>query len=181
MLTFLGGPRRLVRFENVSAGISANWRSLAEEEQGFMSTITRQALRTHRPFRSVVMDREGKPVLWVCPPRPSNTRADNSRFEGHSLSSTRGYLYMLTRDLTLGLSVKPSSESTEFSCSRALTSRRWHPWRRRYDLFQRYGTVLCNVLTRPVERQTPFHSLQRSIADSGHGISISRTRKSVSA
>jgi hypothetical protein len=39
--------------------------SLAEQEQGIISTISRQALRTHRPFRAIIMDKTGKPVLWV--------------------------------------------------------------------------------------------------------------------
>jgi hypothetical protein len=39
--------------------------SLAEEEQSFTSTLTRQFLRTHRPFRAIVMDKTGKPILWV--------------------------------------------------------------------------------------------------------------------
>lgn len=38
---------------------------MAEEDQGFLSVMMRQALRTHRPFRSVVMDKHGTPVLWV--------------------------------------------------------------------------------------------------------------------
>lgn len=38
---------------------------MAEEDQGFVGVMMRQALRTHRPFRSVVMDKHGTPVLWV--------------------------------------------------------------------------------------------------------------------
>lgn len=38
---------------------------MAEEGQGFLTTLQRQFMRTHRPFRSVVMDREGVPVLFV--------------------------------------------------------------------------------------------------------------------
>ncbi|KAJ9102476.1 hypothetical protein QFC21_002876 [Naganishia friedmannii] len=41
---------------------------MAEEDQGFMSVMMRQALRTHRPFRSVVMDKHGTPVLWIRRP-----------------------------------------------------------------------------------------------------------------
>lgn len=39
---------------------------MAEEEQSLVSTMSRQFLRTHRPFRAVIMDRTGKPILWVC-------------------------------------------------------------------------------------------------------------------
>jgi len=38
---------------------------IAEEPRGFLSTMTRQILRTHRPFRAIVMDPSGSPVLWV--------------------------------------------------------------------------------------------------------------------
>ncbi|KAJ9125837.1 hypothetical protein QFC24_002621 [Naganishia onofrii] len=41
---------------------------MAEEDQGFLSVMMRQALRTHRPFRSVVMDKHGTPVLWIRRP-----------------------------------------------------------------------------------------------------------------
>lgn len=38
---------------------------LAEEPRGFLGTFARQLFRTHRAFRSVVMDANGTPVLWV--------------------------------------------------------------------------------------------------------------------
>lgn len=38
---------------------------LAEEDAGVLGTVSRQALRTRRPFRAVVLDLEGKPILWV--------------------------------------------------------------------------------------------------------------------
>lgn len=41
---------------------------MAEEERSFIGTLSRQALRTHRPFRSVIMDKTGKPVLWIRRP-----------------------------------------------------------------------------------------------------------------
>lgn len=39
---------------------------IAEEEKGFLATISRQAFATHRPFRAVIMDASGSPILWVC-------------------------------------------------------------------------------------------------------------------
>ncbi len=39
--------------------------SIAEEGQTFVASMMRQALRTHRPFRSIVMDKYGVPILWV--------------------------------------------------------------------------------------------------------------------
>ena len=38
---------------------------IAEEPRGFLSTFGRQIFRTHRPFRAVVMDPFGTPILWV--------------------------------------------------------------------------------------------------------------------
>jgi len=38
---------------------------IAEEEGGLLATISRQAFATHRPFRAVIMDASGSPVLWV--------------------------------------------------------------------------------------------------------------------
>jgi hypothetical protein len=38
---------------------------IAEEDRGFYGTISRQAFATHRPFRAVVLDGSGSPILWV--------------------------------------------------------------------------------------------------------------------
>ena len=38
---------------------------IAEEPRGFLATFSRQIFRTHRPFRAIVMDTEGAPILWV--------------------------------------------------------------------------------------------------------------------
>jgi hypothetical protein len=38
---------------------------IAEEEKGLLATISRQAFATHRPFRAVIMDASGSPILWV--------------------------------------------------------------------------------------------------------------------
>lgn len=39
---------------------------IAEEPRGFLSMFSRQVFRTHRPFRAIVMDSQGSPILWVC-------------------------------------------------------------------------------------------------------------------
>ncbi|ODO06850.1 hypothetical protein I350_04210 [Cryptococcus amylolentus CBS 6273] len=79
------------------------------QEQGYLSAISRQMLRTHRPFRSVIMDRTGKPVLWIRRP----FAFINSRIFVHSSEAAAA-------DSTL---VGETQQS-------------WHPWRRRYNLFQ---------------------------------------------
>jgi hypothetical protein len=38
---------------------------IAEEPRGLLASFSRQLLKTHRPFRAVIMDREGTPILWV--------------------------------------------------------------------------------------------------------------------
>jgi hypothetical protein len=62
---------------------------IAEEPRGLLASLSRQLLRTHRPFRAVIMDREGTPILWVwcacivsamsahsCAPDPEAIRLD---------------------------------------------------------------------------------------------------------
>jgi hypothetical protein len=62
---------------------------IAEEPRGLLASFSRQLLKTHRPFRAVIMDREGTPVLWVgvqclvgdmsahsCAPDPEAFRLD---------------------------------------------------------------------------------------------------------
>jgi hypothetical protein len=39
---------------------------IAEEPKGFLGILSRQMFATHRPFRAVIMDNEGIPVLWEC-------------------------------------------------------------------------------------------------------------------
>jgi hypothetical protein len=38
---------------------------IAEEDRGFLGSVARQAFATHRPFRAVVLDASGSPILWV--------------------------------------------------------------------------------------------------------------------
>jgi hypothetical protein len=40
--------------------------SLAEEDRTLLSTMTRQFLHTHRPFKATIMNPAGEPILWVC-------------------------------------------------------------------------------------------------------------------
>ncbi|KAL7283519.1 hypothetical protein ACG7TL_002952 [Trametes sanguinea] len=41
---------------------------IAEEPRGLLSTFSRQIFRTHRPFRAIVMDAAGSPILWLRRP-----------------------------------------------------------------------------------------------------------------
>ena len=38
---------------------------IAEEPRGLLTMFFRQLFRTHRPFRALVMDEAGSPILWV--------------------------------------------------------------------------------------------------------------------
>lgn len=60
---------------------------LAEEDAGVLGTVSRQALRTRRPFRAVVLDLEGKPILWVSLQSElrSTGKAGGGRRESHKL------------------------------------------------------------------------------------------------
>lgn len=39
--------------------------SLAEEDRSLLSTMSRQFLHTHRPFKATIMNPAGEPILWV--------------------------------------------------------------------------------------------------------------------
>ncbi|ORX37703.1 Scramblase-domain-containing protein [Kockovaella imperatae] len=80
---------------------------LVEEEQSIVSTMTRQFLRTHRPFRAIIMDRHGNPILWIRRP----FQFINSRIYVRAAGEENGPLV-------------------------GEAQQEWHPWRRRYNVFQ---------------------------------------------
>lgn len=41
---------------------------IAEADAGMSSALTRQLLRTHRPFHAVILDNDGTPILWLRRP-----------------------------------------------------------------------------------------------------------------
>ncbi|KAI9510892.1 Scramblase-domain-containing protein [Russula earlei] len=90
---------------------------MAEEPRGLLASFSRQILKTHRPFRALVMDREGTPVLWVRRP----FAWINSRMYVQSLKDWHEY----------------TSTGEPILDTFAEAQQRWHLWRRRYDLFIR--------------------------------------------
>ncbi|KZT28484.1 Scramblase-domain-containing protein [Neolentinus lepideus HHB14362 ss-1] len=90
---------------------------IAEEPRGFLSTFSRQLFKTHRPFRALVMDPQGAPILWVRRP----FAWINSRMFVQRLNKYSEY----TED---GDPVLDTFGEVQ---------QRWHPWRRRYDVFLR--------------------------------------------
>ncbi|KAF8969932.1 Scramblase-domain-containing protein [Flammula alnicola] len=90
---------------------------IAEEPRGFLGTLSRQAFATHRPFKAVIMDKEGLPVLWVRRPFAwINSRMFVQRLKDRSHSPP-----------------DPEPVLETFGEVQQI----WHPWRRRYDLFLR--------------------------------------------
>ncbi|KAN0075268.1 Scramblase domain containing protein [Tylopilus felleus] len=89
---------------------------IVEEPRGFLSVFARQMLRTHRPFRALVMDLEGSPILWIR--RPFSWI--NSRM---FVQSPRDYPAASEGQLVLDTFAEVHQE--------------WHLWRRRYNLFLR--------------------------------------------
>ncbi|KAJ8517304.1 hypothetical protein ONZ45_g5478 [Pleurotus djamor] len=74
-------------------------------------------LATHRPFRALVMDLAGSPILWVRRP----FAWINSRMYVQRLKHFSEY----------------TPEGEPLLDTFAEVQQRWHPWRRRYDLFLR--------------------------------------------
>ncbi|TFK76585.1 Scramblase-domain-containing protein [Pluteus cervinus] len=90
---------------------------IAEEPKGFLAVIARQAFATHRPFRAVILDASGAPLLWIRRPFAwINSRMYVQRLSEQPVYTPGGELVLDTF---------------------AEVQQRWHFWRRRYDLFVR--------------------------------------------
>ncbi|EGN96056.1 hypothetical protein SERLA73DRAFT_185568 [Serpula lacrymans var. lacrymans S7.3] len=90
---------------------------IAEEPRGILSMFSRQIFRTHRPFRALVMDTHGSPILWIRRP----FAWINSRMFVQRLNDLQGY----------------TSEGEPVLDTFAEVQQQWHLWKRRYDLFLR--------------------------------------------
>ncbi|KAJ3533584.1 hypothetical protein NM688_g7263 [Phlebia brevispora] len=90
---------------------------IAEEPRGILSMFSRQLFRTHRPFRALVMDSAGSPILWLRRPFAwINSRMFVQRLKDYEKYDEMGDPVLDTF---------------------AEVQQRWHLWRRRYDLFLR--------------------------------------------
>jgi len=90
---------------------------IVEEPRGFFSMFARQVFRTHRPFRALVMDLEGSPILWIRRPFSwINSRMFVQRPIDYLARTPEG-------QLVLGTFAEVQQE--------------WHLWKRRYNLFLR--------------------------------------------
>ncbi|KIK24876.1 hypothetical protein PISMIDRAFT_9883 [Pisolithus microcarpus 441] len=98
---------------------------IAEEPRGFLSMFARQIFRTHRPFRALVMDLEGSPLLWLRRPFAwINSRMLVQRFPALDYSPPSGQPVLDTF---------------------AEVQQEWHLWRRKYNLFLKASSL--RVLT----------------------------------
>jgi len=121
---------------------------IAEEPRGLLASFSRQILRTHRPFKAVIMDREGTPVLWIRRP----FAWINSRMYVQRLKDWHEYA--------------PTGEPVLDTFAEA--QQRWHPWRRRYDLFLRETPeVIPSNASEPQPAPEPDHFAQFAKIDDG--------------
>ncbi|ESK92861.1 scramblase family protein [Moniliophthora roreri MCA 2997] len=90
---------------------------IAEEPGGFLTSINRQLFATHRPFRALIMDTEGNPILWLRRP--------------FAWINSRMYVQH-PPDLQ-----ETAEDGTPVLDTLAEVQQVWHPLRRRYDLFLR--------------------------------------------
>ncbi|KAG6334873.1 hypothetical protein ID866_4214 [Astraeus odoratus] len=88
---------------------------IVEEPRGVLSMFARQLFRTHRPFRALVMDLQGSPILWIRRP----FAWINSRMFVQRPNDAGTY----TQD------GEPVLDTV------AEVQQEWHLWRRKYNLF----------------------------------------------
>lgn len=95
---------------------------MAEEDRGFLSTIQRQVFRTHRPFRSTILDVDGNVVLRVNRP--------------FAWINSRTMVSRPIDDTTMLDNAEKRREGEDEE--RAIVGevqQVWHLWRRRYNIF----------------------------------------------
>lgn len=98
---------------------------IVEEPRGFLQSIGRQVFRTHRPFRALVLDRDGAPILWMRRP--------------FSFINSRMYVQHQKFD------AEPQAFQDEHESSLetfGVVQQRWHLWRRKYDLYLKESSLL---------------------------------------
>ncbi|KIO30989.1 hypothetical protein M407DRAFT_19872 [Tulasnella calospora MUT 4182] len=90
---------------------------IAEEERGFFGTLARHNFMTHRRFRSVIMDVNGTPILWIHRP----LFWINSRL-------------FVQRKLSDSEVNEKTGEEESSLFNFGVARQEWHPWRRKYHL-----------------------------------------------
>lgn len=105
---------------------------VVEEPRGLLSMFSRQLFRTHRPFRALVMDLNGFPILWI---RRPFAWISSHMFVQRPLDSQ-----------------SPGLHDKQVLDTFAEVQQEWHLWRRKYSLFLR--TTPIRVLT-PISEPEP--------------------------
>ncbi|KAL4065461.1 Scramblase-domain-containing protein [Scleroderma citrinum] len=101
---------------------------IVEEPRGLLSMFSRQFFRTHRPFRALVMDLDGSPILWV--------RGHYGRGKDPSPICVDKFPHDSQSPM---LHVEQSLDTF------AEVQQEWHPWRRKYNMFLKAAPI--RVLT----------------------------------
>jgi len=107
---------------------------IAEEQRGLLSVISREIFSTRRPFRAVLLDTSGSPILWFYRP--------------FSWINSRMFVQHV-KDLNFN---EHTAEGGPIPDTFAEVQQRWHPWRHRYDLFIRETPL--RLLSTPSGRQS---------------------------
>jgi len=121
-----------------------------EEPRGIWSMLGRQAFATHRPFRALIMDVHGTPLLWLRRPFAwINSRMYVQRLDNYDHYTPGGEPVLNTF---------------------AEVQQVWHPWRRRYDLFlsesrHKMLSLASEPQPAPEPEGSTFH--QFALVDSG--------------
>ncbi|KXN90546.1 hypothetical protein AN958_04218 [Leucoagaricus sp. SymC.cos] len=120
---------------------------IAEEGQGFLNVLSRQAFAAHRPFRAVILDASGSPVLWLRRP----FAWINSRMYVQRLKELSEY----------------TPEGEPILNTFGEVQQKWHPWRRRYDLFLRESPRrILSIASEPQPEPKPAFFSQVAQVDS---------------
>ncbi|VDC06023.1 unnamed protein product [Peniophora sp. CBMAI 1063] len=107
---------------------------IAEADAGMSSALTRQLLRTHRPFHAVIMDNDGTPVLWLR--RPFSWINSRMRVQRQSSSN-----------------VEDSDEPDLDTLGEV--QQRWDILRRKYDVFLKEPARRVLALADSEEKAVP--------------------------
>jgi hypothetical protein len=110
---------------------------MAEEDRGFLGTISRQAFRTHRAFKSVIMDRDGTPVLWVT----ATLYYSPAPLLMYNVQINRPFSWINSR-LFVQRKIEKPSNPEEDHVILGEAQQEWHLWRRRYNLFERLASEM---------------------------------------
>lgn len=101
---------------------------MAEEDRGFLSTLQRQLFRTHRPFRSTILDTDGNVVLRVNRP----FAFINSRTLVQTVFDSDEGVAGMGEEAE---KEKRREGDDEERATVGEVQQVWHLWRRRYNVF----------------------------------------------